>query len=272
VMETFQVSNFAFRLVRLCCKYIKLSIFTGLKISTNEQAPCESCHDVTVSLTQPSKIQPLSLTFPFPILAKNVQATLHPKSRHVDLLLKKSLLEPWPCEFHSKKSKWIIGDLVPWKNKPVNSEDGFKNLEDHLSSQFVSKEMSYAHFRDSKRSALDNLRLKLGVLMTSDIEFVSYGRNDDRYLLKLHRPLLTSPTGTPILLITALNGIFSRKLGQNVFTINQTVPKEKETEQRKIVEKVFPLGTPKDIKRIMDAETEEEFQLFRFLLRLNSTR
>jgi hypothetical protein len=50
------------------------------------------------------------------------------------------------------------------------------------------------------------------------------------------------------------------------------VPKEKETEQRKIVEKVFPLGTPKDIKRIMDAETEEEFQLFRFLLRLNSTR
>ncbi|EFX73625.1 hypothetical protein DAPPUDRAFT_109720 [Daphnia pulex] len=245
---------------------------SGLKISTNEQAPCESCHDVTVSLTQPSKIQPLSLTFPFPILAKNVQATLHPKSRHVDLLLKKSLLEPWPCEFHSKKSKWIIGDLVPWKNKPVNSEDGFKNLEDHLSSQFVSKEMSYAHFRDSKRSALDNLRLKLGVLMTSDIEFVSYGRNDDRYLLKLHRPLLTSPTGTPILLITALNGIFSRKLGQNVFTINQTVPKEKETEQRKIVEKVFPLGTPKDIKRIMDAETEEEFQLFRFLLRLNSTR
>jgi hypothetical protein len=223
-------------------------------------------------LTQPSKIKPLSLTFPFPILAKNVQATLHPKRRHVDLLLKKSLLEPWPCEFHSKKFKWIIGDLVPWKNVPLTPEDGFKNVEHHLTSQFVSKEISVAHFRDSKCSALDNLRFKLAVLMTSGAEFASYGRNDDCYLLKLHRPLLTSPTGTPILLITALNGILSRKIGQNVYTIKPTVPKEKETEQRKIVEKVFPLGTPKDIKRIMDAETEEEFQLFRFLLRLNSTR
>ncbi len=226
-----------------------------MKISTNEQAPCESCHEITVSLTQPSEIKHLSLTFPFPILAKNVQATLHPKRRHVDLLLKKSLLEPWPCEFHSKKFKWIIGDLVPWKNKPLTPEDGFKNLEDHLSSQFVSKDMSFARFLDSNCSALDNLRIKLEVLMTSDAEFASYGRNDDRYLLKLHRPLLTSPTGTPILLITALH-----------------VLKEQETDQCKIVEKVFPLGTPKDIKMEMDAETDEEFQLFRFLLRLNSTR
>ncbi len=241
----------------LCCKFPLLSFpfFIGLKISTNEKAPCESCHDVTVSLTQPSEIQPLSLTFPFPILAKNVQATLHPKSRHVDLLLKKSLLEPWPCEFHSKKSKWIIGDLVPWKNKPLNSEERFKNLEHHLSSQFVLKHSSFARLRDSKRSALDNLRLNLVALMSGKAEFVSYGRNDDRYLLKLHRPLLTSPTGAPILLITALH-----------------VPKEKETDQRKIFEKVFPLGTPKDIKMEMDAESEEEFQLFRFLLRLNSTR
>ncbi len=110
------------------------------------------------------------------------------------------------------------------------------------------------------------------ILVTSDIEFASYGRNDDCYLLKLHRPLLSSPTGTPILLITALNGILSRKLGQNVYMIKPTVPKEKETDQRKIFAKVFPLGTPNNIQKKMDAESEEEFQLFRFLLRLNSTR
>ncbi len=205
-------------------------------------------------MTQPSEIQTLSLTFPFPILAKNVQATLHPKSRHVDLLLKKSLQEPWPCEFHSKKSKWIIDDLVPWENVPLTSENGFNTLEHHLTSQFLSKE-SVANFLDSTCSALDKLRLKLVALMVGDAEFASYGRNDDRYLLKLHRPLLTSPTGTPILLITALH-----------------VLKEKETEQRKIVEKVFPRSTPDDINMEMDADTEEEFQLFRFLLRLNSTR
>ncbi len=230
-----------------------------MKISTNEKAPCESCHDVTVSLTQPIKIKPLSLTFPFPILAKNVQATLHRKSRHVDLLLKKSLLEPWPCEFHSKKSKWIIDDLVPWENVPFTPEDGFKNIEHHLSSQF-------AHFRDSKSSSLDKLRLKLVKLMLRDDEFICYGRNDDRYLLKLHRPLLTSPTGTPILLITALNVILSRKLGQNVFTIKSTVLKA--GMDHLICQKLF---SPMD-RLVVDAETEEEFQLFRFLLRLNSTR
>jgi hypothetical protein len=246
---------------------LNLFIFTGLKISTNEQAPCESCHEITVSLTQPSEIQPLSLTFPFPILAKNVQATLHRKSRHVDLLLKKSLLEPWPCEFHNKKSKWIIDDLVPWENVPLTPENGFNSLEHHLSSQFLSKEISVAHFLDSKSSALDKLRLKLVALMSGDAEFVSYGRNDDRYLLKLHRPLLTSPTGTPILLITALNGILSRKLGQNVFTINPTVPNEV-MDHLKICQKFF---SPMD-RLVGDAETEEEFQLFRFLLRLNSTR
>jgi hypothetical protein len=154
---------------------IKLSIFTGLKISTNEQAPCESCHDVTVSLTQPSEIQPLSLTFPFPILAKNVQATLHRKSRHVDLLVKKSLLEPWPCEFHSKNSKWIIDDLMPWENVPLTPENGLNTLEHHLTSQLISKNINSDHFLDSKCSALDKLRLKLGVLMLRDIEFVSYG-------------------------------------------------------------------------------------------------
>jgi hypothetical protein len=187
--------EFCISIGSLCCKFPLLSFpfFTGLMITTNEQVPCESCHDVTVSLTQPSKIKPLSLTFPFPILAKNVQATLHRTSRHVDLLLKKSLLEPWPCEFHSKNSKWITDDLMPWENVPFTPENGLNTSEHHLTSQLISKNINSDHFLDSKSSALDNLRLKLGVLMLHDAEFVSYGRNDDRYLLKLHRPLLTYP-------------------------------------------------------------------------------
>jgi hypothetical protein len=132
--------------------------------------------------------------------------------------------------------------------------------------------MSFARFLDSKCSALDNLRLKLVAMMSGAAEFVSYGRNDDRYLLKLHRSLLTSPMGTPILLITALHDNLKPKFGPTFFTINPTMPKEKETEYCKIVATVFPLGTPNDIKMGMDAETDEEFQLFRFLLRLNSTR
>jgi hypothetical protein len=213
----------------------------------------------------------LSLTFPFPILAKNVQATLHRKSQHVDLLVKKSLLEPWPCEFHTKKSKWIIDDLVPWKNESLKSENVFNSVEHHLSSQFLSKDFNLGHYLDSKSSALESLRFKLVALMSGNSEFVSYGRNDDWYLLKLHQPLLTSPMGTPILLITALHDNHTLKFIPKLFTTNLTVLNE-EMDQFRIVLKVFPLGTSKGIKVKMDAETEEEFELFRFLLRLNSTR
>jgi hypothetical protein len=240
-----------------------------MKISTNEHPPCESCHEITVSLTHPSEIKPLSLTFPYPILAKNVQATLHRKSQHVDLLVKKSLLEPWPCEFHTKKSKWIIDDLVPWKNESLKSENVFNSVEHHLSSQFLSKDFDVDHYLDSKSSALESLRFKLVALMFDNSEFVSYGRNDDWYLLKLHRPLLTSPMGSPVLLITALDDNHTKNISKKI-SLNPTVLKEV-MDHFKFYEKVFPLGTPKD-KLDLDAETEEEFQLFRFLLRLNSTR
>jgi hypothetical protein len=90
-------------------------------------------------LNQPSQIKPLAISFPFPILATNLQATLHRKSRHIDLVLKKSLQEPWPCEFHtSLTSKWIIDDLVPWENSPSNRI--FNTIEHHLASQFSSLE------------------------------------------------------------------------------------------------------------------------------------
>jgi hypothetical protein len=241
-----------------------------MKISTNEHPPCESCHEITVSLTHPSEIKPLSLTFPYPILAKNVQATLHRKSQHVDLLVKKSLLEPWPCEFHTKKSKWIIDDLVPWKNESLKSENVFNSVEHHLSSQFLSKDFNLGHYLDSKSSALESLRFKLVALMSGNSEFVSYGRNDDWYLLKLHQPLLTSPMGTPILLITSLDDSLTLKLRQKFVSTDPTVLKE-ELDHCVILTKVFPKGAHKD-KYVVDADTEEEFQLFRFLLRLNSTR
>jgi hypothetical protein len=106
--------------------------------------------------------------------------------------------------------------------------------------------------------------------MSGNSEFVSYGRNDDWYLLKLHQPLLTSPMGTPILLITSLDDSLTLKLRQKFVSTDPTVLKE-ELDHCVILTKVFPKGAHKD-KYVVDADTEEEFQLFRFLLRLNSTR
>jgi hypothetical protein len=69
------------------------------------------------------------------------------------------------------------------------------------------------------------------------------------------------------LLITALNGFL--KLEQEFFTTNSETVLKEGMDHFRIYEKVFPLGTPKDML-VLDGETEEEFQLFHFLLRLNS--
>ncbi len=260
--------------LKLCGLIYSSLHFTGLKVTTNEKAPCESCHDITVSLNQPSQIKPLAISFPFPILATNLQATLHRKSRHIDLVLKKSLQEPWPCEFHtSLTSKWIIDDLVPWENSPSNRI--FNTIEHHLASQFSSLEEMDAKksLNLNQCSALLSLRSNLVTMMTiKDVEYVSYGRNNERYLLKLHYPLLTSPKGCPILLITALDdnqakNITKRKTPKNVPIIKEFA------DHTMIYNKVFPFG-PLGYKEQLElnAETEEEFHLFRFLLRLNSTR
>ena len=229
-----------------------------MEVTTHEQAPCLSCHEITVSLIPPSKIKPLSLSFPFPILAKNVQATL--TSRHVDLVLKKSLYEPWPCDFHSEKQKWIINDLVPWKNENMQSGNKFNFIQHHFPDQFSSRQ-------GMDNSPLHNFRLKLAaMMMTSDLEYVVYGRNDDRYSLKLHRPLLTSPMGSPILLITALDESFVKKKKE---TPTNTPLSEEEVHHAAVNNIVFPFDTPGNV---FEAETEEEFQLLRFILRFNSTR
>lgn len=254
-------------MILLFCKnsFIQLSILTGLKVTTNEQAPCESCHDVTISLIQPNKIKPLLLSFAFPILAKSVQATLHRKSRHVDLVLKKSLLEPWPCEFHTKTSKWVIDNLVPWEN---SSPEMVNSVEHHVSSQFYSlEEIDIGRFRDPKSSALNSFRLKLTSMMLDDVEYVSYGRNNDWYLLKLHRPLLTSPMGSPILLVTALDDNHTKNMTKRMTPTNMPTAREI-LDHTLLYQKVFPFGPSGPKNKIdFDAETEEEFQLFRFLVR-----
>ena len=257
--------------LKLCGLIYSSLHFTGLKVTTNEKAPCESCHDITFSLDQPSKIKPLSISFPFPILAKDVRATLHRKSRHVDLVLKKSLQEPWPCEFHTKTSKWIVDDLLPWENS--SSDSMFNIIEHHLASQFSSlEEIDAEKSLDPKCSALHSFRLKIMAMMLDDVEYVSYGRNNDWYLLKLHRPILTSPMGSPILLITALDDNYVKDMTKRITPKNLPIVKEV-VDHTLIYNKVFPFGTSGPKKKLdFDAGTEEEFQLFRFLLRLNSTR
>ena len=236
--------------------FTHFSIFLGSEVITHEQAPCLSCHDITVSLIPPRKFKPLSLSFPFPILAKNVQSTFHRNSRRVDLVLKKSLHEPWPRDFHSEKRKLIVDDLVPWKNEDYKSGNPFNSVDFQLVHDVFLENSPLLH----------SVRAKIGLMMMRDLEHIQnlvYERNDDYYVMKLHRPLLTSPMGNPILLITAIDCHVNRIAKRFPMT------EEEELYHCSVFQNVFPLGTPNDT---LKAETDEEFQLLRYILRFNATR
>ena len=105
-------------------------------------------------MSQPNNIKPLKLSFPFPILVKDVRATLHRKNRVIDVVLKKALYEPWPYEFQTKQSRWIVDNLKPWEDG-ISTED---SVLTHLAIQAVRQA---AEKTDAvvKLSALNQVRL-----------------------------------------------------------------------------------------------------------------
>ena len=128
-------------------------------MSPNQTLPCESVHGLILSLRQPNDIKPLALNFPFPILVNDICATLHRKTRSIDLVLKKAIYEPWPCEFQATtQSRWNVDNLKPWKDgSEVESQ-----LIIHLGVQFkmieiCSQNQQKTDFRP-KMSALKQVR------------------------------------------------------------------------------------------------------------------
>ncbi|EFX80652.1 hypothetical protein DAPPUDRAFT_103079 [Daphnia pulex] len=69
---------------------------SDLKVSTDQRKPCESAHEITLSLSQPNYIKPLLLSFPHPFLVDSIRASLHCAHRSISLVLNKAIQEPWP--------------------------------------------------------------------------------------------------------------------------------------------------------------------------------
>jgi hypothetical protein len=77
----------------------------------------------------------LSLSFPYPILADDIRITLDRSCPHVDLVLKKALWEPWPCEY--RRADDLHNILDPDQLKSWKEEESLQpSLEYHIRSQF----------------------------------------------------------------------------------------------------------------------------------------
>ena len=229
-----------------------------MKVATNQQKPCESCHELTLWFIH-SADAPLTLSFPHPILVDDIHVDAH-KDNSFDLVFKKALWEPWPLEFQKdRRSKWTLDGLTPWKEG---------NLEAHLRSQFnlivePSGLKSLKRVREMIQSIFLDLSKADGDVFFSIQPTGSPGpENRDYWYLRIHPPILTSPLGTPLLVVSAIDNQLAEKL---VFQRHRT-----HRENTDEVGLIF--NKPIDENFTILSGTLEELQLFRYVLRLNSTR
>ncbi len=252
---------------------IFVGFFSGLTVSPNQTLPCESVHGLILSLRQPNDIEPLALNFPFPILVNEMCATLHSKTRSIDLVLKKALYEPWPCEFQATtQSRWNVDNLKPWKDgSEVESQ-----LTTHLGVQFKMNELRSQNEQKtdlrSKMSALNHVRGVIFSLMESNEEFVCIRRKDSPqspvWYIRVHLPVRVSPLGSPILLLSAIDHRLYEKLNsQGKVDVQQS-----SDDYTRIFDAPRYKKDPDGNMLILWTFNSEQEQLLRYVLRLNSTK
>ena len=239
-------------LANYCLFYI-----LGLGISTNRQKPCESCLEVTVSL---SNIEPFTMSFSHPILVDGIRATLNRRCRSIDLVLQKAVLEPWPSEFQNPK--WNVDSLNPW----IDVADGLNSQYVHLDNQFDPYPIDNPSLKQKKK-ILDTVRGFVEDLFedSASFDYVCIMRKESSneipsWYLRIHRPVVTSPLGNPMLLISALD----IQLADNTAAQNGGVTKED-------FFRIFPDCTPESMKTYKEYNPPD-LQLLRYVLRLNSTK
>ena len=234
---------------------------SNLTVTTNQQKPCESAHEITLKLGESDDIKPLTLSFPYPFAVYKIHVSLNRKDRLIRLKLKKALREPWPCEFQAK-SKWHADDFKPWVEIK-----GFRSLGFHVRSQANLLK----HPSETGMPTLGKVRLVIMGLFSfclhqskdfvMRIQLKTPKEIPDLMLIRAHQPILTSPVGNPTLILTVVD-----------FQFAETRKEFDSITSGKDFKRIFPDYKEKNINYEIAENTLEEAQLFRYVLRVNSTK
>ena len=243
--------------------------FAGLKVVSDQLAPCEAVHRVTVSL---SKVKPAILCFPHAVLAGSIRATLRRKERCIDVELEKAITEPCPLDFgRSSSARWNADTFPPFS-------DSNHPLEHHLRVQFhidsesnadADKNKNKTQKQGVKVSALDDVRqLIRSVFIQATTQGRQYfqikvGRKEQSdWFFIAHLPVVSSPLKTPMLQLTA----------HDCSLVDG--PSKSKRDWLEDFGRMGALFKNKDGSKAepLLVATKEAAQLLRYVLRLNSTR
>lgn len=211
-------------------------------------------------------MKPLTLSLPHPILVEQITSTLDSDGRSIDLILKKAVREPWPCEFQvNVQSKWIPDGLQPWEEKKNCFSNSLKN---HMLAQF---EILRKTPHTAMAYAFRTIRETIESIFTHSLNGCEYfhvqrvgSTGAPEWYLRAHLPIRTSPNGSPMLFVSAsdnrkwwVDNKSSARGFIEFFTKEKStsrIIKEHTVEERYIF------------------HTVEELQLWRYILGLNSTK
>ena len=217
--------------------------------------PCRSSHRITVSL---DGVKPLTVTLPYPILSGTIKATLRRKDRIVEVVAAKALKDLWP------------EDVIRYQFR-CNAKNSEQCTDEelifrHLRAQFRISTLSTKY----KKSQMDDdvvtrIRVLINTIFKSAVmekeplialHFGELSSKTTEWLIRAHLPVRISPRGSPVLLLSALD---KRHMDRSKLDSNfMRILCDSDLESKTFVAFIM--------------KTEEEVQLFRYVLRINSTK
>ena len=241
---------------------------TDVAITTDRENPSWSAHQVTLKVLN---AEPLVLQFPWPFLPNEMQISLHKnkkgKKNLIRLVLKKSLHDPWPKEFGGR-SKWDINVFRPWRDMEENG-----TFEMHIETQFQIDYLCAEKLlcKKADTSALDEVR--------EIVRAIFYGHHSNSFYLfsiydhvnpdepvmhiRIQPPVRFSPLGSPLLLVSVID----HQLAKRLITQGKLDPEVNQSDFHRLVTE----GVSREVCAIQTFSTKE-LDLFRYALRVNSTR
>lgn len=188
------------------------------------------------------------MCFPYPVLVEDFG--LRRWDRSFQVVLKKSLYEPWPCHF-KEPSKWNVAQYPVWKEPRANQY----SIKSHVAGFDVQPNQPTS--LNDVRSMIVNIFLRT----MEGFEFFTINSDPCMWHLRIHAPILTTPSGCPLLLITA----FDHRLSQKLSAEGSLSSKQVDDDFKRIFD-------TEKLPSTLSASREETCDLFRYVLRLNSTK
>ena len=223
-----------------------------------------SSHQITLTL---GSAEPLTIRLPWPFLVDKIFSSLRKskKKKRIQLWLKKSVKDAFPGDFGGR-SKWDV-DLFtkPWRDVATNGD-----LKKHLEAQFSCDNL-HSNLPSNSFTSLTNVRRIVQHIFLSHCDhpfsflFAIHDRDATAptFHLRVQPPIRFTPQGSPLLVVSVIDYQFANQLIDHGKLDRETLQSD--------FHRLITQGVSREMC-VIRTSSSEETDLFRYSLRLNSTK